>query len=101
MSEYHAFSERIGREVALSPVNVDSVAELVSAYMQESRMDSEASIQPFTDDALEVILQRSQGNVRQILSTCSRLLDRALESDRQTIGRELVETIGEGNQSTI
>lgn len=81
MSEYHAFSERIGQEVALRPLTEDDVAELVKEYLDLARTNSKEGIEPFTQDALQSILQRSQGNVRQILSVCSRVLDESVDGD--------------------
>ena len=81
MSEYHAFSERIGQEVALRPLTEDDVAELVKEYLDLVRTGSEGGIEPFSRDALQYILQRSQGNVRQILSVCSRVLDESVDEN--------------------
>jgi len=79
MSEYHAFSERIGQEVALRPLTAENLYELVGDYLDRERTKTEPSnpVHPFTEDSLELILQRSQGNVRQVLSVCSRMLDEA------------------------
>jgi Cdc6-like AAA superfamily ATPase len=81
MSEYHAFSERIGQEVALQPMTEEQIHELVEEYLDLARSDSMTGIQPFTEEGLRYILQRSQGNIRQILSLCSRVLDTAIEDD--------------------
>ncbi|WP_415380484.1 BREX system ATP-binding domain-containing protein [Halosimplex sp. TS25] len=79
MSEYHAFSERIGQEVALRPMTEEQIQSLVREYLDLARDESRGGIEPFTEDGLQYILQRSQGNVRQILSLCSRVLDATID----------------------
>ncbi|WP_115862535.1 BREX system ATP-binding domain-containing protein [Halorussus litoreus] len=93
MSEYHAFSERIGEEVALKPLTNEHLNELVADYLSRERngANEDSSIDPFTDEALDVILQRSQGNVRQALAICSRVLDSAIEENRELVTPEFVQ----------
>ncbi|RLM63823.1 ATPase [Halorubrum sp. Atlit-8R] len=93
MSEYHAFSERIGEEVALKPLTNEHLKELVSNYLDRERDGSNegSSIAPFTDEGLDVILQRSQGNIRQALAICSRVLDAAVEESQEVVTPEFVQ----------
>jgi type II secretory pathway predicted ATPase ExeA len=84
MSEYHAFSERIGQEVALRPLTENKVYTLVEEYLNLVRPNGKRGIEPFTEESLSVILQRSQGNIRQVLSICSRVLDNAVRTDDDT-----------------
>jgi len=91
MGEYHAFSERIGNEVALKPLTDEHIYDLVAEYLNTSRSDDMTSISPFTQDSLSVIHQISQGNIRQVLSACSRVLDAAVEDDRGSINAEFVQ----------
>ncbi|ELZ20989.1 hypothetical protein C477_05807 [Haloterrigena salina JCM 13891] len=93
MSEYHAFSERIGEEVALKPLTNDHLNDLVSNYLRRERNGSNegSSIAPFTDEGLDEILQRSQGNVRQALAICSRVLDAAVEENQEMVTPEFVQ----------
>ncbi|QSW98183.1 P-loop protein of unknown function [Halobiforma haloterrestris] len=93
MSEYHAFSERIGEEVALKPLTNEHLNDLVSDYLSRERNGptETSSIDPFTDEALDVILQRSQGNVRQALAICSRVLDSAVEENQERVTPEFVQ----------
>ncbi|WP_299262113.1 BREX system ATP-binding domain-containing protein [Halorientalis sp.] len=79
MSEYHAFSERIGQEVALRPMTEEKIQDLVREYLDIARTQGASGIEPFSEDALRYILQQSQGNVRQILSLCSRVIDAAID----------------------
>jgi type II secretory pathway predicted ATPase ExeA len=89
MSEYHAFSERIGEEVSLRPLTDEDVYKLVEEYLMTERENSEG-ISPFTSEGLELLLNRSQGNIRQILSLCSRVLDKATMEDVDTIDSDFV-----------
>ncbi len=91
MSEYHAFSERIGQEVALRPLTDEHLYELVEEYLDRERIDDTSGIQPFTADGLDLILQRSQGNIRQVLSVCSRILDAAVHEQRSEITAEFIQ----------
>jgi len=93
MSEYHAFSERIGEEVALKPLTSENLYELVRDYLDQERVSSadNQGIEPFSEEALDLILQTSQGNIRQVLSMCSRILDDAAESKENKITADWVE----------
>ena len=91
MSEYHAFSERIGQEVALRPLTNEHLHELVEEYLERERIGEAVGVQPFTEDGLDMVLQRSQGNIRQVLSVCSRLLDSAAQSQQSKITAEFVQ----------
>jgi type II secretory pathway predicted ATPase ExeA len=93
MSEYHAFSERIGQEVPLRPLTEEHMQDLVAGYLNTARPNGTTTIDPFTEKSLSVILQRSQGNIRQVLSVCSRVLDEAVDEERQRIDAELVQDV--------
>jgi type II secretory pathway predicted ATPase ExeA len=90
MSEYHAFSERIGDVVALRPLTEKQIQELVATYLNTART-KENGIEPFSEEALSKILRKSQGNIRQALVVCSRVLDHGLEQDYPRLTAELVE----------
>jgi Cdc6-like AAA superfamily ATPase len=95
MSEYHAFSERIGQEVALRPLTSEHLYALVEDYLSRDRTRETVSdqTQPFTEDSLDHILQRSQGNVRQVLAVCSRVLDSAVDENRSKITADFVQEV--------
>lgn len=93
MNEYHAFSERIGNEVALRPLKEEDLIELVGKYLQTGRSDESVRIHPFNEECLEAIHQRSQGNIRQVLSVCGRTLDRGIDQDAPEISLEIVEEV--------
>ncbi|MCD2204082.1 BREX system ATP-binding domain-containing protein [Halobacterium sp. KA-6] len=95
MSEYHAFSERIGQEVALRPLTSEHLYELVEGYLNRERTSNptDDTVRPFTEESLDQVLQRSQGNIRQVLSVCSRILDSAVDENQPDITAEFVQEI--------
>jgi hypothetical protein len=95
MSEYHAFSERIGQEVALRPLTAEHLYELVGEYLDSERTTESPhdAVYPFTEESLDRILQRSQGNIRQVLSVCSTVLDAAADSENGEITAEFVQEV--------
>ena len=95
MSEYHAFSERIGQEVSLRPLTSEHLYDLVQDYLDRERPATSCSdqIEPFTEESLDMILQRSQGNIRQVLALCSRVLDDAADTEHQQITAGVVEEV--------
>ncbi|MCU4717593.1 BREX system ATP-binding domain-containing protein [Halapricum hydrolyticum] len=93
MSEYHAFSERIGQEVALRPLTDEHIQELVSSYLDLVRTNGTEGIEPFEEECLGLIHQRSQGNIRQALSLCSRVLDAAVDNEKEQVESEFVQDV--------
>jgi Cdc6-like AAA superfamily ATPase len=89
--EYHAFSERIFKEITLRPLNEQNINQFVKEYLRNSRSVSEEELArkleneeinaedphlyPFTNDALKMILQTAQGNIRRTLSLCNIAID--------------------------
>lgn len=92
MSEYHAFSERIGRAVSLRPMTEEDLEELVDSYL-DAGGDDPSVLDVFTEESLRIILQHSQGNVRQALSICSYTIDRAITTEAKRVDREIVEGV--------
>jgi type II secretory pathway predicted ATPase ExeA len=93
MSEYHAFSERIGNEVALRPLNEEKIRSLIVDYLSAYCKDGKSVENPFTDEAIEVILQRSQGNIRRTISLCGRAIDIAVDEQKDRVDQECVEAV--------
>lgn len=92
MSEYHAFSERIGNEVALQPLTPEHLENLVSEYLQTARPDRTKHIDPFQQETLDLIHKRSQGNIRQVLSICGQVLDHGLDNNQQAVTPDTVKS---------
>ncbi len=93
MSEYHAFSERIGREVSLRPMTEENLEALVDAYLDLATDNSVDASDVFEDGSLQLILQSSQGNVRQALSICSYTLDNAAKHGRSCVDEEVIREV--------
>ncbi|SDY90660.1 BREX system ATP-binding domain-containing protein [Halopenitus persicus] len=91
MSEYHAFSERIGREVSLRPMTEDHLKDLVDSYLDLASGEGVSVSDIFEEDSLQLILQSSQGNVRQALSICSYTIDDAARRGRANIDAEIIQ----------
>jgi len=92
VSEYHAFSERIGNEVALRPLTEEDLRDLVNDYLQTAGMNGADQIDPFAEESLELIHQRSQGNIRQILSICGRALDHGIAENEELVTPEMIQS---------
>lgn len=90
MSEYHAFAERIGNEVTLKPLNQEKTNKLINQYIETYSEPESETVNPFTDDAIKKILRHSQGNIRQVISLCSRILDDAVDQQKNEIDKKLV-----------
>ncbi|NUE03621.1 DUF2791 family P-loop domain-containing protein [Halorubraceae archaeon YAN] len=94
MSEYHAFSERIGREVSLRPMTEEDLRQLISSYIELAAIDQKVIVGDiFSEQGLELVLQASQGNVRQALSICSYAVDNASKQKRNKVGHETVQRV--------
>ena len=93
MSEYHAFSERIGNEVALRPLTEDDLTELVGKYLATARDEKSSDIKPFEQESLDLIHQRAQGNIRQVLSMCGQALDQGVTQQRESISKEVLDSV--------
>ena len=93
MSEYHAFSERIGNEVALRPLTEDDLTELVGKYLATARDGKSSDIKPFEQESLDLIHQRAQGNIRQVLSMCGQALDQGVTQERESISEEVLDSV--------
>jgi len=93
MSEYHAFSERIGNEVALRPLTEEDLTELVEKYLATARDGESSDIDPFEQECLDLIHQRAQGNIRQVLSMCGQMLDQGVTQQRESISADVLDHV--------
>ena len=81
--DYHAFSERIFREVILRPLNNEIIRQFIAGYLKRLRIaekESHSPIHPFTEDAVKQILVAAQGNLRRVLMICNRAVDQGAEN---------------------
>lgn len=79
ISEYHAFSERIGNEVCLKPLTVERTMELIQAYLENEILDPNKNLDLFSKDVYLPIYESGMGNSRQILTLCGKLIDYTLD----------------------
>ena len=91
--EYHAFSERIFREVVLKPLDKEEAKSLITSYLRVQRSGSKTNgsqLYPFTDDAISEILLASQGNTRRVLMICNRAVDTGSRNGFQEISKSFL-----------
>ena len=96
--EYHAFSERIFREIVLRPLNEKTIYHLIQEYLKHYRTNPQAKsskIHPFTEDCIKEILQISKGNMRRALAMCNMALDLAIKQDTESITPEILKHVFE------
>ncbi|OYR50034.1 BREX system ATP-binding domain-containing protein [Halorubrum sp. Eb13] len=93
MSEYHAFSERLGREVSLRPMTEEHLEDLVNSYLALASDQTVSVPDVFEECSLQLILKSSQGNVRQALSICSYAVDEAAKRCEPSINKNILQEI--------
>jgi len=107
--EYHAFSERIFKEILLRPLTEQSINQFIKAYLQKNRQrngdllremlkDKNLSVDdpelyPFTNEALRAIVQTSQGNMRRTLSLCSMIIEKTCASSISLIDKTVIDQL--------
>ncbi len=90
LAEYHAFSERINREVQLRPLDIEHTRELIHAYLTAACDSRRGGLGPFDSQALQRIFELSMGNVRRVLLICNRLVEIAASKGARTIDQSIV-----------
>lgn len=93
VSEYHAFSERIGKETNLKPLDQEKIRFLILSYLNNKRTEKNDTLIPFSEDSIEKIFLISQGNTRRIISLCSLALDASLDVKKREIDTEIIEKV--------
>jgi len=93
VSEYHAFSERIGKEVNLKPLTAETVKILIVAYLNRERTTPARTIEPFTDESIEQIFRFGNGNTRRIITLCSQAMDLFASLECETIDSTVLQRV--------
>jgi Cdc6-like AAA superfamily ATPase len=96
ISDYHAFSERIFRNVVLKPLDNTMLRQLIIDYLSKRRTHTSpplSDIHPFEQDCLDDILMIAQGNVRRVLMICNVSIDYALEKNYDLISSKTLKEI--------
>jgi hypothetical protein len=88
IKEYHAFSERIFRQITLRALGKDDLRNFVSSYLQHFRIgdaDPPNDIFPFTEDAINEIQKAAEGNIRRMLMICNQAIDSGVNASFPTL----------------
>jgi len=93
VAEYHAFSERIGKEANLKPLDREKIRMLLISYLNNKRATQKYSLSPFTDDSIERIFLHSQGNTRRVISLCSQALEASLVFNKSQVDQEVLDSV--------
>lgn len=93
VAEYHAFSERIGKEANLKPLDQEKIRMLLISYLNNKRRKRNNTFTPFTEESIECIFMHSQGNTRRVISLCSQALDFSVEFNKQYIDQDVLDSI--------
>jgi hypothetical protein len=86
--EYHAFSERIFRQITLKALSEGDMRNFISSYLQQFRIrdkDPPSDIFPFTEDAIKAIQRAAEGNIRRMLMICNQAIDIGTDINLTTI----------------
>ena len=88
IKEYHAFSERIFRQITLRALNKEDLRNFISSYLQHFRIkeaDPPTDIFPFTEDAINEVQKAAEGNIRRMLMICNQSIDVGADTGFPTI----------------
>ncbi|MEM5854597.1 MAG: DUF2791 family P-loop domain-containing protein [Candidatus Aenigmatarchaeota archaeon] len=91
VKEYHAFSDRIFRQVTLKALSERDMRDFIAAYLRSSRLDDAdppSEIFPFTDDAITEIHKVAEGNIRRMLMVCNQAIDAGVEHNAPEINSQ-------------
>jgi len=94
LMKYHAFSERIFREILLKPLNQETIQALIQEYLNLYRTETvKDPMFPFTQEAISHILQTSQGNVRRALALCNMAIDLGIKQGDEWITPQTIQQV--------
>ena len=97
LREYHAFSERIFRQITLKALSEADMRNFISSYLQHFRTkdkDPPSEIFPFTEDAIKAIQRAAEGNIRRMLMICNQAIDIGADTNSTTINaKTLIEML--------
>ena len=93
MAEYHAFSERIGNQVDLKPLDKKELEKLINKYISTYKGENKKPKNPFTENSLQEILELSHGNIRRAILICGRAFEKANQKNKKKIDTKLINSI--------
>jgi Cdc6-like AAA superfamily ATPase len=83
IKEYHAFSERIFRQITLRALSTEDLRKFIISYLDYFRIDGSnppTDIYPFSEDAINEIQKVAEGNIRRMLMICNQAIDIGVEN---------------------
>ncbi|MEM2146304.1 MAG: hypothetical protein QW279_13150 [Candidatus Jordarchaeaceae archaeon] len=83
IKEYHAFSDRIFRQITLKALSEKDTRDFICSYLKNSRINGEDlkdETFPFTEDAIKEIHKACEGNIRRMLMICNQAIDIGIEN---------------------
>lgn len=98
VKQYHAFSERIFRQVTLKALEKEDFQTFFTSYLKGYRIEgftNKSPLFPFTEDAITEIHQQAEGNIRRALMICNRAIDKSLELELDSIDAKTIQKIFE------
>lgn len=96
VKEYHAFSDRIFRQITLKALSEKDMRDFITAYLKMSRAedaDPPSEIFPFTDNAITAIHKAAEGNIRRMLMICNQAIDTGIERNTPVINSETLKEL--------
>jgi len=89
IKEYHAFSERIFRQITLRALSKEDLRNFIVSYLDYFRISGSnpsTDIYPFTEDAISEIQKVAEGNIRRMLMICNQAIDIGADSGFPVMG---------------
>lgn len=87
---------RIGGEINLEPfTRIEQVEIMKSRLKAARRSDSTNShpLEPFTEEAVEVIIEYTDGNPRRLMQICEKAIETARQAGRSEVDTSIVERV--------
>ncbi len=87
---------RIGNEINLDPFSRLDQVQIVKSRLEAVRLpnqDPPNALYPFTEEAIEVTIEYTDGNPRRLMEICEKAVDMARNMGSRTIGTGIVEQV--------
>ena len=106
MESDSALTRRFARGYKLEKFNLDDIKELIKQYLQIYRLedsdlqekvkkhsDTSIDIYPFTNNAIKLIHEKTNGVVHYVIDTCRESIELAIQSKSQLVDDKIIEQI--------
>jgi type II secretory pathway predicted ATPase ExeA len=87
---------RVGSEINLDPFTRLEQVEIIKSRLDAARLDScpqADPLSPFTDEAIEVVIEYTDGNGRRLMQICEKSIEMARSIGSRTISTGIVEKV--------